>query len=82
MAAPISSAFNGNTPVGGASFGGGRAQNRQAQAQPSAALVKPPQAHENYIPSPDSMQTLIGNATNALKQGSCWERGSILNLLV
>lgn len=39
-------------------------------------------AHLNFIPSSDSLHTLINSAMEALRRGVYWDRGTILNLLV
>ena len=55
-----------------------RQQPRQ-QAQPQTRFTT---SELNYIPSPESLQTLTANALQAVKRGQAVERGSILNILV
>lgn len=52
------------------------------QAKAAAILADRPRAHVNFIPSPESLKTMITGAVDALKRGVRWDRGSILNLLV
>lgn len=54
---------------------------RAAESQPQKS-GKQARAEENYIPAPESLSTLIRNAIAALKQGSVFDRGSIVNLVV
>lgn len=62
--------------------GTGRLPERRAEAPADAPIVKPARAHVNFIPSPESLESLISNALIALRRGMRWERGTILNLLV
>jgi len=55
-------------------------RNQEADAQPE--VIVPKRAHVNYIPSSESLQTLIRGAVEALRRGTRWDRGTILNLLV
>ncbi len=52
---------------------------REAQA---ATPLKQPRAEENYVPAPETLNTLVRNAVSALKSGSVFDRGSIVNLVV
>lgn len=44
-------------------------------------IVVPRRAHVNYIPSPESLSTMVRSAVSALKRGVRWDRGTILNIL-
>lgn len=44
--------------------------------------VTPTRAHVNFIPSPESLATMVRSAIDALRRGIFWDRGTILNLLV
>lgn len=59
-----------------------RAELKRREQQSTASEPRPFKAEENFIPSNDSMATFIRSALAALKQGTVWDRGSILNLLV
>jgi len=52
--------------------------------EPATATViaVPKRAHENFIPSPEALRTLITGAVEALRRGIRWDRGTILNLVV
>lgn len=65
-----------------ASATGARAQRERRAHGTREELPRPQRAHVNYIPGPDSLQTLIDNAVHALRKGVYWDRGSILNLLL
>src|SRR4051812_23863680 len=52
---------------------------RQPNDQPAVAI--PAKAQENYIPGPASLDTLIGGAIAAKRQGASLDRGTILNIL-
>ena len=54
----------------------GRSANTEGQRIPT-----PVRATENNIPSPESLDTLIRSAVSALRTGTFWDRGTILNLL-
>ncbi len=56
-----------------------RARVIDAQAE---TLTPPERAFVNFIPSPESLATLIDSAIAALRKGVRWDRGTILNLLV
>ncbi len=45
-------------------------------------IVIPAKADVNNIPAPETLQTLIRSALSALRQGTFWDRGTILNLVV
>ncbi|MBV8938647.1 MAG: hypothetical protein JO089_02250 [Alphaproteobacteria bacterium] len=47
---------------------------------PNAAFVAP-RPQPNFIPSPDSMATLVNSAVAAQRQGVTWDRGRILDIL-
>lgn len=55
---------------------------RRPQTEANAPVVKPRRAQENIIPSPESLRTLITAAVDALRRGTPWERGTILNVVV
>ena len=42
----------------------------------------PKRAQLGVIPAPESLATMIRSAVAALRQGSFWDRGTILNVLV
>jgi hypothetical protein len=65
-----------NTP------GGATLRERPAQTAPRDSVVVPKRANENFIPSPESLRTLVTGAVEALRRGIRWDRGTILNLLV
>jgi len=67
-----------NTSSGSA----GRAANRRPQAADDVEIPTPSRAQINFIPSPESLRTLIAGAVSALRKGVRWDRGTILNLLV
>lgn len=50
--------------------------------QLSEKPLKQKRAEENYIPAPETLGTLIRNAIAALKAGTIFDRGSIVNLVV
>jgi hypothetical protein len=52
---------------------------REAQA---VVPVKRLRAEENYVPAPETLSTLVKNAVSALKSGTVFDRGSILNLVI
>jgi len=54
----------------------------QRADKPAAKIAAPKRAEVNFIPSPESLGTLIRSAVEAMKTGARWDRGSILNLLV
>ena len=61
--------------------------NTESNPRRAAGTVRdvhtpPARAHVNFIPSPDSLATLINSALAALRKGVFWDRGTILNLLV
>jgi hypothetical protein len=66
----------GATGTGKSSVG-----KRQSGAS-DAPVVKPARAHINVIPEPESLATMIRSAVAALRQGTFWDRGTIVNLLV
>jgi hypothetical protein len=58
-------------------------KNYEQRADRQAVKVAAPKRAEmNFIPSPESLGTLIRGAVEALRSGTYWDRGSILNLLV
>lgn len=67
-----------------ASNKGKTASNRAGAAAPHPRdiFLPPARAHVNFIPSPESLATLIQSAIAALRSGVFWDRGTILNLLV
>lgn len=60
----------------------GRTGGRRAPLTSDDTYKAPSRAHINFIPSPESLSTLILSAVDALKRGIRWDRGTILNLLV
>jgi len=66
-----------NTTPGGTAKTG----TRRPQAD-TAEVIVPVRANVNFIPSPESLRTLIAGAVAALRKGITWERGTILNLMV
>lgn len=55
-------------------------QNAPAGAE---AFAPPPaRAHVNFIPSAESLATLIQSAVAAMRRGVYWDRGTMLNLVV
>ena len=66
------------------SGGTGRAGERKRQQPGTTAdsYTPPARSDLNYIPAPESLMTLIGNAVDALRRGVYWDRGTILNVLV
>jgi len=52
---------------------------REAQSVVPAKRVR---AEENYVPAPETLGTLVKSAVSALKSGTVFDRGSILNLVV
>ncbi len=53
---------------------------KQPQTQASPVPV-PQRAQVGVIPEPESLATLIRSAVAALRQGTLWDRGTILNIL-
>ena len=45
-------------------------------------IVIPVKAQLDYIPSPESLRTMISSAVASLRKGVRWDRGTILNLLI
>ena len=60
---------------------GGTAR-RRPQGSAQGEVIVPKRADVNYIPGPESLQTLISSAVESLRRGMAWDRGTILNLLV
>lgn len=56
-------------------------RRKQQQSESDSRIPTPRRAHENIIPSPESLSTLIRSAVAALRKGVRWDRGTILNLL-
>lgn len=48
----------------------------------NARPVIPAKADVNIIPAPESLQTMIRSAVDAMRSNVFWERGTILNLVV
>ncbi len=71
-----------STSINNSSVSANRQEKRQIIAQARQDIPKPARAHVNYVPSNESLKTLIANATFALRQGVYWDRGSIVNLLL
>jgi len=45
-------------------------------------IIIPTRAVENNIPAPETLSTMIRSAISALRSGTFWDRGTILNLSV
>jgi hypothetical protein len=45
-------------------------------------IIIPAKAQVDYVPSPESLRTMISSAVASLRKGVRWDRGTILNLLV
>jgi len=55
--------------------------NKQRKQEESAIFTPPPLlADENYLPTSESISTMVRSAVSSLKRGVIWERGSIINL--
>lgn len=59
-----------------------KSADRRRESELDAPVVVPSRADVNYIPSPETLRSLISNAVAALRKGVHWDRGTILNLLV
>ncbi|MCE2927940.1 MAG: hypothetical protein LW823_09935 [Rickettsiales bacterium] len=57
-------------------------QRRSQQSEREAQVPVPKRAALNIIPAEESLATLIRSALAALRQGTYWDRGTILNVLV
>jgi hypothetical protein len=69
--------------IGTSSTGIGKSGVGRRQTTASdTPVVKPARANLNVIPEPESLATLIRSAVAALRQGTFWDRGTILNILV
>ena len=66
----------------GVTQGGRRPAGQAANQRTESVRKKPFKAEENFIPSNDSLSSLIKNALLAMKEGTYWDRGSMLNLVV
>lgn len=55
---------------------------QRESAASNERTVIPAKADVNNIPAPETLQTLIRSAVSALRQGTFWDRGTILNLVV
>ena len=55
---------------------------KRKQEEAVEFIAAPTKADENFVPSDESLGTLIRSALAALKKGITWDRGSILNLKV
>lgn len=61
----------------------GKNGERKRESTPDAeAFVVPTRAHQNFVPEPESLMTMINSAVAALRKGVRWDRGTILNLVV
>ncbi|MFW0778003.1 MAG: hypothetical protein ACN2B6_09840 [Rickettsiales bacterium] len=62
--------------------GTGRPGERKRQQTDSRSNpVIPARAHVNVIPQPESLSTMIRSAVAAMRDGTYWDRGTILNIL-
>lgn len=64
---------------------GNKDKSEREKKRPSGreSIPRPREAANlNYLPSNDTLSTLISNAKFALRQGVTWDRGTIVNLLV
>lgn len=59
----------------------GKPADRRRQSEADAPVIVPKRADVNTIPAPESLATLIRSAVASLRQGTFWDRGTILNLL-
>jgi hypothetical protein len=76
--------FNSNR-IGTSSTGTGSANRRRQPSGQNGILgdvIVPKRADVNYIPGPESLQTLISSAVESMRRGVAWDRGTILNLLL
>ena len=55
---------------------------RRNSAHEGERIIIPAKADVNNIPAPETLQTMIRSALSALRQGTFWDRGTILNLVV
>jgi hypothetical protein len=73
-------------PSGNSGGNSGRTGRRHSQTTGDNTgqgdVIVPKRADVNYIPGPESLQTFIHSAVEALRLGRTWDRGTILNLLV
>jgi|GEM_PF-2009479 len=58
-----------------------RGQQGQASGTQNARNIIPLRAALNNIPSPETLNTMIRSAVAALRDGTFWDRGTILNLV-
>lgn len=70
----------GNITSGAANAARKELAKREAQAEQK--FSKPARQEENYLPANETIATLVRNALAALKQGTIFDRGSIVNLVV
>ncbi|MEK6745699.1 MAG: hypothetical protein AABY33_01525 [Pseudomonadota bacterium] len=68
-----------NIQSGGA---GKSSAGRRESASENERIIVPAKADVNNIPAPESLQTMIRSAVDALRKGVFWDRGTILNLVV
>jgi hypothetical protein len=67
--------------IASGSAGKSAARERPETENLSAPVAVPRRANENFIPSPESLRTLIASGIEALRRGVRWDRGTILNVL-
>ena len=61
---------------------GKSAAQRRDSSSGDERIIIPAKADINNIPAPETLQTMIRSALSALRQGTFWDRGTILNLVV
>jgi len=69
--------------IGTSSGGVGKSSiGKRQTSERDAPVVVPKRAQLNNVPAQESLLTLIRSAVSALRQGTYWDRGTILNILV
>ncbi len=56
--------------------------SKQGSSSGEQKIIIPAKADIGVIPTPDTLQTMIRSAVEAVRSGVFWERGTILNLVV
>lgn len=75
--------LNPQSPARAGAGNTARDTRRAAPANLKSEFAPPPErAHVNFIPSAESLATLIESAVAALRKGVYWDRGTLLNLVV
>lgn len=65
-----------NIQPGGHPGGGARAFTGKPEK-----ITTPARATENIVPSPETLQTMVRSGIAALRSGTFWDRGTIINIL-